>query len=220
MAIYLIRHGLSEGNNKGVYQGGMDFPLTKFGKMQAQALGRWLNQYGAEPAVIYSSPLARAAQTAQELALLNGEVEVRTDPDLKEFGGGKIEGLKFEEAREKYPEFEQRTLHQRCDMSEYGGESYEQVHERISRFIAVIEDRHGDENILVVSHGGTLHQMLCRWCGYPVPRHVLTRFSNCCCHKLELGEVAGTRIARIQWFVTLELIAPDVAKSPVNPGRF
>ena len=220
MAIYLIRHGLSEGNNKGIYQGGLDFPLTKFGRMQAQALGRWLNHYGAGPARIFTSPQTRALQTAEELAALNGGPPIEADADLREFNGGKIEGLKIEEAREKYPEFEQRSLEQRCDMSDYGGDSYEEIHARLARFIAKVQDGHRDENVLVVSHGGTLHQLLCRWCGWPTPRHFLTRFSNCCCHKLEITDVAGETLGRIQWFVTLELIAPDVAASPVNPGRF
>ena len=220
MAIYLIRHAQSEGNARGVFQGSCDFPLTPRGREQAHALARWLAALPVSPRRIFTSPLKRAAQTAEILAA-ELSVDAPTGlPELKEYHAGAIEGLTISEIGERFPEYLTRGLDERGDFSAYGGESRAQMHARLRRFIARVLSDHADEDILVVSHGGSLYQLLQLWCAWPTPRHIFTRLSNCCCLKLGLREVAGQRVAELKWFVTLELIAPQLlAEPPANDAN-
>jgi|GEM_PF-1009073 len=214
MAIYLIRHAQSEGNARRVFQGILDYPLTPRGREQAHALARWLAALPVSPQRVFASPLKRAAQTAEILAAELGAQSPTGLPELKEYHAGQIEGLTLDELGERFPEYLTRGLDERGDFSRYGGESRADMHTRLRRFIARVEAEHAGDDILAVAHGGSLYQLLQLWCAWPTPRHVFTRLSNCCCLKLGLREVAGHKVAELQWFVTLELIAPELLAEP------
>jgi broad specificity phosphatase PhoE len=214
VAIYLIRHAQSEGNARRVFQGSCDYPLTPRGREQAQALARWLAALPLSPQRIFTSPLKRAAQTAEILAACLGADPPALLPELREYHAGEIEGLTLDELGERFPEYLTRGLDERGDFSVYGGESRASMHTRLKQFIARVQADHADQDILVVSHGGSLYQLLQVWCAWPTPRHIFTRMSNCCCLKLGLREVAAQQVAELQWFVTLELIGPQLLADP------
>jgi broad specificity phosphatase PhoE len=243
MSIYLIRHGLSEGNLAGYFQGSIDTDLTSHGVRQAVAIGRWLAMQGVEPDIIYTSPLTRAARTADVVAeqVYRGEWQpalprceagacnpaagadkrrrVVKEPLIREYRAGEVEGLSKDEIAAKFPQWETRPLEARGCFKQYGGESYEEVQARIGEFTARIHREHARDEVIVVAHGGTMYQLFKQWCGWPAPRHFFTRMSNCCCFKLELRTIQELDVAELQWMVTLDLIAPDLVGIPQELER-
>jgi len=206
MAIYLLRHGLSEGNAQRIFQGRLDTALTEAGRDQARIAGRWLNQQGVRPAAIYSSPLSRALDTARILSEQLGSAEPQQCPELLEFDAGSLEGMTVSAVEEHYPEHCHRELGNRGDFTKYGGESYEQIQDRLKSFIARFLPPEDYGDVLIVSHGGTLYQLLKLWCGWPVPRHFFTHIGNCTCYKLQLREFADHTAMELQWMVPVELM--------------
>ena len=92
--IYLVRHGQTEWNAEGRYQGAFDSPLTALGREQARALGRRLAERRRLPPVdLHVSPQGRARETAD---IILGEVSCRStivEPRLREVSLGSWDGL-------------------------------------------------------------------------------------------------------------------------------
>lgn len=97
----LARHGQSEGNARRIIQGRLDLPLDETGRAQARSLGRWLA--GEKPDALFSSPLARAAETADILARACGLSDPVLTPLLAELDTGIFTGLSLEETAERHP---------------------------------------------------------------------------------------------------------------------
>jgi probable phosphoglycerate mutase len=97
-----LRHGQSQGNAEGRYQGQADYPLTDIGIRQAQILAENWERTGVEFDLVISSPLARARQTAEIIAEQLG-VTLELDPVWMERDTGVIEGMRPDEANRLYP---------------------------------------------------------------------------------------------------------------------
>ena len=69
---YFIRHGETEWNTKGIYQGLTDIPLSEKGEKQAEYLGKRFQNKALKVDAIYSSPLQRAVKTAESIANAKG----------------------------------------------------------------------------------------------------------------------------------------------------
>jgi 2,3-bisphosphoglycerate-dependent phosphoglycerate mutase len=214
--IYLIRHGESQGNAQRRYQGRQDTALTAQGEDQARALGRFFAHRGIACDAVFCSPLKRAARTAELIAETAGLSAPLIEPLLQEYHVGELEGLGLDEIEARWPGFSSRPLVSRGDFSEFGGESYEQMQERLQRFIAVQRERFTPEqHVLAVSHGGCLYQLLKLWCGWPAPRHYFTRIANCTCFKLSRLELNGHHTAQLEWMLPLELTTlPEAYSTP------
>jgi broad specificity phosphatase PhoE len=224
MAIYLFRHGESEGNVQRINQGRIDMPLTARGREQAATAGRWLAGLAIEPEVIYASPLRRAWKTAEIIAAQfsgagvpagqQAGTETRPttrftmheEPDVIEYHAGEAEGLSEEQMIERFPSYQHRGLDERGCWAEFGGESYEDVQTRLVRFIERVGREHSEHDVVCVAHGGSLYQLLKLWCGWPAPRHYFTRIGNCTCFKLQLREISGHLGAELQFMVPVELM--------------
>ncbi len=151
--VVLVRHGETEWSASGQHTGLTDVPLTARGKAQAVALGpAILDLLGGPPSVARTSPLARAALTA-ELAGLTATV----DDDLHEVDYGEYEGLTTPQIREHVPGWTVWTH------PLPGGETLSQVAERADRVLASL--RGGDA--VLVSHGHFLRVLAARWLGLP-----------------------------------------------------
>lgn len=103
--IYLLRHGQTEFNRDGRYQGALDSPLTDLGRAQASAMGARLKALIGDPAdwLLQSSPLGRARQTAE---IVRGEIGVREvvlEPRLREITLGAWDGLTPADIDGQYP---------------------------------------------------------------------------------------------------------------------
>src|SRR5206468_11831561 len=82
--IYLVRHGQTEFNRERRIQGHVDSPLTELGVRQARAVGWLLRDLIRDPAGwrVVSSPLGRAASTAEIVAWMLGDLPVELDDRL------------------------------------------------------------------------------------------------------------------------------------------
>jgi broad specificity phosphatase PhoE len=149
--LLLVRHGETDWNRDGRWQGGSDTHLNELGREQARALAKQLD---GDIAAVYSSDLARARETAEIVAAKLG-LEVRLDARLRERGFGAWEGLNRAEIEERFEE-----AHRRWRAGEGAGaddaEPFEDFSARVNAFLADILRLHPDEQILIVSHGGSI----------------------------------------------------------------
>jgi broad specificity phosphatase PhoE len=148
-----IRHGETVWNAEGREQGQADSPLTPRGVRQAEAIARRLR--GQRCSALYSSDLGRALRTAEIIARATG-AGVSADAGLRERHMGIFQGLTREQMAAQFPD--EYTAY-RADPHAYpipGGESGQQRRERSVRVATGLADRHGDDTIVVVTHGGFL----------------------------------------------------------------
>ena len=149
--LLLVRHGETDWNRDGRWQGGSDTRLNDVGREQARALAQQLD---GEIDVLYSSDLARARETAEIVAAKLG-LEVRLDPRLRERGFGSWEGLTTTEIEERFADAHRRWL-----AGEGAGaddaEAFEDFSARVEDFLSDVLRLHPGEEVLVVSHGGSI----------------------------------------------------------------
>ncbi|HMG41301.1 MAG TPA: histidine phosphatase family protein [Acidimicrobiales bacterium] len=154
--VLLVRHGQSEWNVSGRWQGQTDPPLTDLGRRQAYSAARSLGTVDA----IWASDLQRAAETA---AIISGELGVGPvvlDTDLRERDAGEWQGLTRAEIDEQYPGY----LEPPPDVSGEGWvprrppgwESDDKLMVRMRRSLLRIRREVGPGEVLVVAHAGLL----------------------------------------------------------------
>jgi broad specificity phosphatase PhoE len=149
--LLLVRHGETDWNRDGRWQGGSDTHLNDLGREQAEALA---HQLDGNVAVVYSSDLARARETADIVAAKLG-LEVRLDPRLRERGFGSWEGLTTPEIAEHFGDSHRRWLAGESAGAE-DAETFEDFSARVNDFLADVLREHRGEEVLVVSHGGSI----------------------------------------------------------------
>ena len=147
--LLLLRHGQTELSVQRKYSGRGNPELTEIGSRQAADAARYLGQKGGISAVV-TSPLQRAYATAAAAADALG-LPVQVDDDLIETDFGDWEGLTFLEAAERDPDLHRRWLRD-TGLRPPGGESFDEVQQRIERARDRIIAEHGPSTVLVVSH--------------------------------------------------------------------
>ena len=162
MKLYLIRHAESYGNIKGKIISTTDFELTEKGIAQSRRIGQKIcSELKKEPISAYCSPLARTKQTLIEILHCIGQenVEITETDTLKEMDLGLLEGMSWEERRQKYPatdlEKKLSLLQAPC------GESFQDVKNRCKMFAEKYLEKEAEEKtIIIVSHGITLRILI------------------------------------------------------------
>jgi broad specificity phosphatase PhoE len=161
--LLLARHGETDWNREGRWQGWADPPLNDTGREQARRLAEELRAMPFD--AVYSSDLRRAHETAEILAAPH-EVPVLVDPGLREIDIGSWSGLTRAEIAERFP-----------DGGRPDGESHEEHAARVRAAVVRIARDHLGERILLVGHGGTIrsiHDVISDVPYHPVPNcHVL-----------------------------------------------
>ena len=147
--LILIRHGETDWNVEGRYQGQADPPLNARGIQQAYALADALEDVGLD--VIYSSPLRRAWQTAEIVARRLG-VPLYPEPRLMEIHQGDWQGHLRSEIAARYPELFHRWHTEPWQVTPPGGESLQEVQARVYAAIDEILARHRGQTVGVVTH--------------------------------------------------------------------
>ena len=133
--VYLVRHGQVENHAAGVYNGQNDVAITDEGRRQMRAVLERLR--GREVRAVYCSDLSRAL------------------PGLRERHFGAWEGLTYDQIRRQDPElFEFWRKDVTGVRPPGGGESSEDLLERVLATYLPLVDRHRGEEIVVVAHGG------------------------------------------------------------------
>ena len=182
--LVLWRHGRTEWNATGRFQGQLDPPLDEVGRNQAILAAPHLVAAGLphDGTVVVSSDLSRAAETAATLTALLG-VPLLFDERLREHGMGAWEGLTREEVGERYPDQLADWMAGR-PVRGRGGEEPEVVADRA---VAALADLPPAEIAVVVTHGGTAGRLVERLLGIdPDHRRVLGPLGNCAWSELSL----------------------------------
>ncbi|MEV0031116.1 bifunctional RNase H/acid phosphatase [Nocardia sp. NPDC050793] len=147
--LLLLRHGQTELSLERRYSGRGNPALTRLGREQAARAAKMLAAKG-DIAAILSSPLGRARETAEAAgAALN--LPVRTHDGLIETDFGAWEGLTFLEAAQRDPELHARWLGD-PSVAAPGGESFDEVRERVEAVRRDLVALYPGQNVLVVSH--------------------------------------------------------------------
>jgi broad specificity phosphatase PhoE len=149
-SLLLARHGETDWNAAGRWQGHADPPLNATGRLQASELAERLHTAGIE--VIVASDLARAAETAAIVAA-RLRLPVTHDPDLREIDVGSWSGLTRAQVAERFP-----AGFARWEAGEIGhdGETREQLAARIEHALLRLAHEHAGRNVLAVTHGGAI----------------------------------------------------------------
>ena len=143
---YIVRHGQTIFNLNGRIQGQSDSPLTKKGQEQARLMAEKIKDI--EFILGVSSTSERARDTL--LTIANQRFPCRFYKDLKEIGFGTLEGESIEYMKDT----------SRRDWTEYGGETFDQAAKRVEKRLCTLSENIGNRNILVVSHGAVIREVL------------------------------------------------------------
>lgn len=152
--LLLIRHGETDANRNGVWQGATDSHLNARGQAQARAVAARLAAERAAVSAIYSSPLSRAAETAAIIAARLGLATVTPDPRLAEFDLGEWEGLDYEVLRHEKRLWARMAADP--SFAPPGGESARNFALRLLAGVREIAAAHAGQRMILVSHGGAL----------------------------------------------------------------
>jgi glucosyl-3-phosphoglycerate phosphatase len=174
--LVLWRHGRTEWNATGRFQGQMDAPLDDRGREQALRSAPLVAAgLPAEGTLVVSSDLSRASETADAVAAVLG-VPVLLEPRLREHGLGCWEGLTRAEVADRFPEQYADWTAGR-PVSDRGGEEPAAVGERA---VAALADLPPAEAAVVVTHGGTAGRLLERLLGLREDqRRMFGSLANC-----------------------------------------
>ena len=162
MQIYIIRHGETDGNVKGIFQGNTDFPLNEKGKELARLTGHALKDIRFQECL--SSPLSRASQTAEIVLRESGNTDcpIIYDDRLREIHFGDWEMKKMRHGECEVPEEDVRLFF--TDPFKLrafpGGENVFQVCKRTQDFLKELINRNDDRTYLISVHGCAFRAML------------------------------------------------------------
>jgi len=145
MRLIITRHGETEQNKERILQGQTHGNLSELGKEQAIKVAKRLKNEQID--YIFSSPLARAKDTAEEIRKFHLEKPFELRNELKELHMGAFQG-------KSAPENFKETRWVKGFFKNTGGEEYEELVNRAKRFLEEIYPRLKDKNVLVVAHNG------------------------------------------------------------------
>jgi 2,3-bisphosphoglycerate-dependent phosphoglycerate mutase len=151
--LFAIRHGETEWNSEGRFQGHLDSRLNPEGLAQARALGARLAKERFD--LLLSSDLGRALETASAIAMSTGH-EIVIEPRLRERNMGVFQGLTPAETESRYPDEYARFKTNDPDYVIPEGESMRQLFERCVACVAELAERHAGMTLAAVTHGGVL----------------------------------------------------------------
>jgi probable phosphoglycerate mutase len=163
--LVLVRHGQTAWNLEGRAQGHTDVGLDETGRAQAAALAPYVAAMA--PSALWSSDLARARETADQLAAETG-LAVRTDRRLREFDAGARAGLTIGEFAERFPEAHASWQGGHITGHVPGAESVAEVVARMAPALREIwEATPAGETAVVVAHGACLRVSLLAFLDWP-----------------------------------------------------
>lgn len=143
MKLIITRHGETEENRKGILQGHLPGKLTELGIEQAKKLALRLKDEKID--AIYSSDLARASDTAKEVAKFHPNAKLTFVKELRERDQGSLSGKSINEIDWSKPRDTEKS---------------EEMLERASKLLDDVLKNHIQENVLFVSHGGLIRSLL------------------------------------------------------------
>jgi alpha-ribazole phosphatase len=157
--VFFVRHGDTiDEETKKVYKGAIDIPLSDRGRQRIARASEFLSRFKLD--FIYTSALSRCIESGKIIAEKQ-DAPVEIASALNELGFGLWEGLSFEEIREKYPNELDLWLQDLENHTPPEGEPMRNAQRRgVAKFNEIAE-RHGGQNVAIVSHAGILRLIIC-----------------------------------------------------------
>jgi len=157
MHLYMIRHGQSHINLKDWNGGNTDEGLTELGNRQAAALAAWLPGEIEKFDALYASTMKRAQETAVYIAN-SCHIPIINDNRVREIGNNRLDHAPW--PSEDLPEYGSYWGSERpfssITPSREGGESMMHFRVRIGHFIEELLEKHREQTVVVVCHGGVI----------------------------------------------------------------
>jgi broad specificity phosphatase PhoE len=161
--IHLVRHGQTIMNAQVRFRGRLDIPLNEVGRAEAQEAARSL--LGSGLVAVYTSPLGRAREVAEAIAVKNGVGAVREQPDLVNLDYGAWEGLTKEESAAVDPvAWAAYTRDPEAAVCPEG-EAVCEAADRVVAALRAIARSHPGQSVAAVSHGVMLRLAVLRVAG-------------------------------------------------------
>ncbi|MBU0962447.1 MAG: histidine phosphatase family protein [Nanoarchaeota archaeon] len=187
--IFLLRHGETESNRDNIVSGILDSKLTYLGKTQAKKLAKLLEKENVN--IIYSSPLKRALETAQEIAKKH-KLKVIINNQLREINLGEFEGKSWDYVYKKIPNWREIRYKYRPK----GGETQKELDIRASSFLEDIKRKYKTETIVILAHGSVNKAILGNLLNIDIKSRFSIIQSNACVNLIEMND-KGVRVYKI-----------------------
>ncbi|WP_195268017.1 histidine phosphatase family protein [Eubacterium sp. 1001713B170207_170306_E7] len=155
--LYLIRHGTTDANANGIFQGVLDLPLNALGLRQAEALGKRFEDIDLD--VLYCTPLQRTRQTAEGLRGCK-ELPILVEPGIVEVDGGLMEAKKISVIDEEFPGLMETFKTDLPNFQAPEGESTRDVYDRVTSALTHIVSENAGKTIACISHGFAIQTFL------------------------------------------------------------
>ena len=192
--IILCRHGQTDWNTEGRYQGRTDVPLNATGRQQARDLAARLADQTIH--AVYSSTLERAYDTAVEIARPRG-LEVRRDPRLDEIDQGLWEGMRHDEIALRHPEKLAAWQDHPIDLRLPEGETLEEVRIRVRDALDDMMLLHQGRSICIVAHSVSMAVIKHELQGLSLPDALASLPANASWERIPVPEYDLIRAARL-----------------------
>lgn len=155
MKLILARHGETIENEQGIIQGHLPGTLSKKGIEQIKRVAERLRDESID--FIYSSDLARSADTAKEIAKYHPNTPIKFVRELRERNMGEFQGKK----KSDIEWYKKRKHYSELGIKPKGGESLEELHGRAKRFLYDALRKHKNDTVLFVGHNGINKALMC-----------------------------------------------------------
>jgi len=176
-SVYLLRHA-STGEEKLVFKGTADEPLSEKGRREAAKLGEKFKLENIRFDAVFSSPLSRAAHTAVLASGLPAEA-VRIHHGLTDINCGDWETRSVESVKREEPALFETWMKKPAEFAFPGGESVADAALRARRFLDEITAARGPETLLVVTHRLIINVMVLGALGIDLNSYWRFRYDNC-----------------------------------------
>jgi alpha-ribazole phosphatase/probable phosphoglycerate mutase len=190
--VLLVRHAEPADDARGRCYGALDVPLSPLGRRAAAALAAGLASVPL--AAVYTSPRARALDTARLAAELRG-LEPVALAALRELDFGELEGQSYEDIARARPALYRAWMERPTAVRFPGGEGYPDLRERVVAALGEIRARHAGATVAVVAHGGVVRAALAD--ALAMPDEAIFRLAVDYCSVSVVDWLDGTPVVRL-----------------------
>jgi probable phosphoglycerate mutase len=194
MRLFIVRHGETDWNAEGRFQGQRDTELSERGLAQGDRVAAFLAPRGFEAVV--SSPLRRALVTGEKIAAERGAGKVEIYPEFSEINHGEWEGLLFTEVAARWPDLlaAWHSSPHTVVMPGKGGESLEAVQIRSTVGVEKIALKYSGD-VCLTAHDAVIKVLLCHFLDAPLSSFWHFQIANCGLTVVELEEGGSPRMS-------------------------
>ncbi len=184
--VILVRHGETDYNRQGRYQGFLDIPLNENGLEQARMLAESLKDTHID--VFIASPLQRAYITTKMVADMHGKPIAYTDARLKEINYGDWAGAYKADLAEDYPKQYKKWIEKPWKVTMSNGEGLKDIQRRYREALDDAVERYPGKVIFIGAHSVGNAALLCELFDVGLDHYNSIRQDNTCVNVLELRD--------------------------------